>query len=292
MILQNNRLHVTIDKPGEKYKGSRFDWTGQVSQVLLDNAISFCGSETDNPDNSLSGSGLCNEFGILTPVGYSDCPEGGLFPKIGVGLLVKEDQRPYNFFKQYQLRPALHEVFQASDDQLTIESRITSERGYSCVLLKKFTLSDTTFSIRYSLENTGSQVIETEEYGHNFVCINNQPVNSDYQLTAFSFNLDNLKEAVNPDKCVKLLRHSISWETEPKGDFFFTDLNDQASPTQSWTIKNKAVGAAICETVDLPVKTFNLWGKHNVISPEMFVAINVAPHQKMSWTRMYEFITL
>lgn len=42
LYLENNRLKVSIQEPSEMYEGSRFDWTGFISQIVLDERVSFC----------------------------------------------------------------------------------------------------------------------------------------------------------------------------------------------------------------------------------------------------------
>lgn len=88
--LSNGILTVDIADIGE-YKGTRFDWTGFITQVTLEEGKhTFCVPESLKPDEGTGGKGLCNEFGISRAIGYDEAPIGGWFPKIGVGLLQKE----------------------------------------------------------------------------------------------------------------------------------------------------------------------------------------------------------
>lgn len=45
--ISRGRLDVEITEPGERYSGSRFDWTGFVAQITLDGKHTFCGSESE-----------------------------------------------------------------------------------------------------------------------------------------------------------------------------------------------------------------------------------------------------
>src|SRR5688572_25534831 len=85
--LISDRLRVDIATPGSStYAGSRFDWTGLITQVTLDGRHTFCGQEATDGTGT-GGIGLCNEFGIFEPVGYDDARVGDQFPKLGIGLL-------------------------------------------------------------------------------------------------------------------------------------------------------------------------------------------------------------
>src|SRR5512133_1768995 len=88
--LSTDRLMVRVAKPGFTYRRTRFDWTGFVTDVMLDGQHTFTSVESPNPMEGAGGIGLCNEFGIHEPIGYDEAPKGGYFPKLGVGLLKKE----------------------------------------------------------------------------------------------------------------------------------------------------------------------------------------------------------
>ena len=87
MILQNTRVHIEILEPGTAYTRTRFDWTGACRQITLDGRINYCSQEAVGDNKGTEGIGLCNEFGIHTPIGYDDTAVGDYFPKIGIGFL-------------------------------------------------------------------------------------------------------------------------------------------------------------------------------------------------------------
>ena len=95
LLLENNLLQLEIQEPGKGYCGSRFDWTGQITQIRYRRQHTFCTEETVDPAlvNKL-GRGLYNEFGIDQPLGYHDCSVGDKFPKIGIGLITRDTPGP------------------------------------------------------------------------------------------------------------------------------------------------------------------------------------------------------
>jgi len=78
--LENGRLNVEIARPGSVYNGSRFDWTAFITKIVLDNKYSFCAPESEIPGQGSGGFGLCNEFGINTPIGYDEAKPQEKFP--------------------------------------------------------------------------------------------------------------------------------------------------------------------------------------------------------------------
>ena len=53
--LKSDRLLVEIAKPGTVYAGSRFDWTGFITQVYLDGKHTFCAYEDVVPGRAVCG---------------------------------------------------------------------------------------------------------------------------------------------------------------------------------------------------------------------------------------------
>lgn len=289
LIIKNQWLEIQIDSPGEIYNQSRFDWTGQISQIILNGKHTFCTTETNDERLRKSrGIGMCNEFGISTPVGYDECPAGHNFLKIGVGLLLKESNEPYDFFKTYKVKPASFEVSQ-EEHSVTIVSKATDNRGYAFELCKKYEIVNSSLLITCSLKNSGSKQIKTEEYCHNFVAIDARPVDGSYRLT-FGKTLDRnvFTNYVNPEECTIIAPSGISWKSIPESDFFFSNLGEM----NTWKLENTASQVSINESLDFVPAYSNLWGKGHVISPEMFKEIDLAPGKTESWTRKYEFNNL
>ena len=127
MVLAGDRLCVEIAPPGsEYYNGSRFDWTGFVVQVTLDNTHTFCGPESRDGSGT-GGIGLCNEFGIFRPIGFDDARPGDQFPKLGVGLLTQPDGSPYRFYRDYAIEPFDIRVTSGCDTIERVPSRLIAK---------------------------------------------------------------------------------------------------------------------------------------------------------------------
>ncbi|HEX2395926.1 MAG TPA: hypothetical protein VHI78_11315 [Bacteroidales bacterium] len=293
VVLKNDLLCVTIDEPGKVYNGSRFDHTGNISQITLDGKWTFCTGEVTNGfDPRSNGRGLYNEFGISQPVGYNDCGIGQKFPKIGVGLLTRTSSKAYDFFAPYQAEPfKIH--FEYDNSRIKFIVLPQDCRGYSVKLVKTVTLSENSFKIGYELENTGTKRIVTNEYCHNFIAINNSLIDANYILTVpcKTTGTSDMNEAINPEKAVELNTNTLSFRLTPKSDFFFSPLANFQTMGE-WILSHEGFRIAIKESTDFIPELMNVWGTGHVVSPELFVKIDLMPGETRKWQRKYEFYHL
>ena len=170
-ILKNKNLEIHIDTPYENYNFSRFDWTGKIVEVKFRNIILSGVENTECQNENYFGKGFYNEFGIDTALGFDEADIGGWFHKIGVGLLKKDDNK-YLFDKNYEIEPAEFKII-SKPNSLTISCKSKIINGYSYLLRKEIDLHNSSFTIKYFLQNTGEKDIITNEYVHNFTAINN-----------------------------------------------------------------------------------------------------------------------
>jgi len=289
--LSNGILSVDIADVGA-YKGSRFDWTGFITQVtLVSGNHTFCVPESYVAGHGSGGSGLCNEFGISRAIGYDNAPVGGWFPKLGVGLLQKQNNHPYVFDGDYQVNP-----FKVSRESGRHEVAYTIQplecRGYSILQTKTVSLQEDKLTITYELRNKGSQSFQTEEYVHNFIGIDFKPVDGNYELRLPG----NIKiEEPESSYTAGLLQASegtMSWNREPDRPFYCKLSGYEGLNTEyNWELCYKPTGTGIRESGDFPVSKIMLWGEGHVISPEVFINIELAPGQIQRWSRTYQFFT-
>ena len=294
IILSNSRLKVEIDKPGSIYKGTRFDYTGFIRQITLDNIHTFCGNEsTDLCVSHKTGAGLSNEFGIDKPIGYENCPVGRKFMKIGVGLLTRDSFESYSFYKKYSLLPADIETNVLDSDAVLFSCNIGETRGFSTFLKKKISITENNLKIQYTLFNSGVEDIITNEYCHNFLAINNSPISSSYTLELpFLIDQKKFRELVNPQKVMQIGSNIISWNGIPESDFFISSLGSFKKNAFSWRLLQNDLKLSVSESLFPKASQLNLWGAGHTVSPEMFFEINLKPGENVSWERQFSFNTL
>lgn len=313
--IRNARLSVEIAAPGMIYRGTRFDWSGFITQVTLDDQHTFCMPESLEPGKGTGGIGLCNEFGNELAVGYDEAQPGEAFPKLGIGLLKRPDDKPYNFFRPHEIVALFPIQVEASEEQARFVVEPIECRGYAARLEKTIRLEENTLTIHYKLENTGSKPILTHEYCHNFLGIDQQPIGPDYRLT---FPQAVQREPL-PDQFLRLappwLRwlprpilkaliqryvggssqamalqgREITWKETPKG-FFFSRLQGYARRDEpQWTLTHAPSGVSVSEIDDFTPTRLVVWGEAHVVSAEVYTDITIAPGEVQRWTRRYIF---
>ncbi len=281
--IKSTRLAVSLSNPGVVYAGSRFDWTGFITQITLDEKHRFCVDESLIEGCGTGGRGLCNEFGIHEPIGYGEARVGEYFPKLGVGLLKKENDKPYDFFKPYAITPYEMDV-KSDESRVSFVVRPRPCRGYGVRLQKDIEVKNNGMEIRYTLENTGEKPIDTTEYVHNFVSIDGADIGPHNRLT-FSFDL---KGGDVPD-VFRVMGNSIEWKQIPDKEFYWRPQGFEGQSLCWWKLENMITGVGLRECCDFPVLKTAIWGKTHVVSPEVFIRLALSPGEAKTWTRSYEF---
>ena len=285
-ILKSNSLKVAIDLPLENYKGSRFDWSGKISSIRFKDLPLTTIEDTSSKDVNFLGKGLYNEFGITNPVGYNETPMGGWFHKIGVGLLKKE-HKDYLFHRNHLIKPARFDIAY-EDRKIKIICKSELINGYSYILKKEITVSENSFTINYSLHNTGEKKIITDEYVHNFMAINNALIGEDYTLKfPFQINPSLFDETVNSENKVEIGLDNVTFNKTPEKQFFFSNLTGGKELQAEWMLTNLKNGVGIKEIGNFKTNKINLWGWGHVISPELFFKISVDPKKTIEWSRKF-----
>lgn len=287
-ILKNKTVEIHIDAPLEGYQFSRFDWTGKITKVKFKNIVVSTVEDFNAKNEHLLGKGFYNEFGIDNALGFEETEIGGWFHKIGIGLLKKEDNT-YSFNKNYEIKPANFKVSSRSN-QITITCKSELINGYSYLLKKEIVLSNDSFTIHYSLENTGKKNIVTEEYVHNFIGMHQDAIGSNYHLK-FPFQLQPtlFGETVNPELKVNIGNNNITLNGSPKEQFFFSNLSGDKKVEAEWELIHTKKKVGIRETGNFQTNKINLWGWKHVISPELFYPIFIKPNDTKAWSRTYTF---
>jgi hypothetical protein len=288
IVIKNEQLTVEIGKPGQ-YSGSRFDGTGFIHQVTLAAGNhTFCTPESLIAGSGSGGIGLCNEFGIRMPVGYDDVAVGDYFPKVGAGLLQRTDLEPYDFFKEYPIQPYPIQSEHGADYVRYIADPIP-HNGYAFRFEKEVRIEGATLTIHYELHNVGEKPVVTNEYVHNFLSIDHHPVGPDYVL--------HFPEQLVPshDMTGSVLEFNgqhVSWSKKVDTMFQCNLPGYESDVPYYWELTHKKAGVGLRERGRSPASSVVLWYTSHVLSPEIFVDINVKPGECQRWSRSYDFFTM
>ncbi len=306
IVLRSDRLRVDIARPGRAYRGTRFDWTSFITQVTLDanesappgrggpfsRGHTFCVEESFVPGRGTGGIGLCNEFGIETPIGYDDAQPGETFPKLGIGLLVRPDGAPYNFFRPYEVAQLFPTQIKASESQVTFTVEPLDCRGYAARVVKTVSVEANTLSIAYTVENVGEKPIVTREYCHNFMGINGAPMGPNYVLRVpYEIDLEPMPEqAERMLEDLEIEESTLRVRKTPQHPFYCRLQGFSRTDAPQWELVHTPSGLTTREYDDFAPVRVAVWGESHVISAEVFVDIDIRPSEVQHWTRRYEFL--
>jgi hypothetical protein len=291
-LLINKHLEVVIGAPTEFYKGSRFDASGNVVQVTLNQKHTFCTNEKKEHHNGF-GFGLVNEFDIEQPYSYLKAKPGEWFHKIGVGELQKTDNEPYQFFKPYHKKELYYHVSQIGAEELVFQTESNNLKGVKYLYAKTITIFENQLWIKYQLKNIGTIAFETTEYCHNFLAINQRNLDASYALKLNSTICPNEFTAnVNTHQLLNMGKNEITWKATPENDFFIENLTGTQQTCTGWQLQNTDEKAAVSEVVDFECTQMNLWGTTHVVSPELFFKTNILPKHEAVWRRKFTFYDL
>jgi hypothetical protein len=260
---------------------------------------------------------LCNEFSNDKAIGYADAQPGESFPKLGVGLLKRPESPQYNFFAPHEIVQKFPIQIDTTDNRAVFTIPPLECRGYAARLTKTVSTHDNWLEIAYRMENVGSKTIDTNEYYHNFMGIDQHPVGPEYQLHfPFKIQLEDftaayrqflppllrkilpgfllgilLKRAAAPgNKYVKVEGADFNFLATPQSPFYFRPLGFSKTDSYQWELTHLPSGVKMREYDDFAPSRIAVWGTTHVVSAEIFVDIIVNPGEVKTWTRKYEFI--
>ncbi|VTR23361.1 Uncharacterised protein [Actinobacillus pleuropneumoniae] len=158
------------------------------------------------------------------------------------------------------------------------------------VYVKNISIEDTALTIDYELINEGSRRMDTEEYVHNFIGINEEAVGPEYKLKLPVPVRFTEVESDYTSALLSVQDNEVGWTARPHKPFYgrMRGFNGSDYP-YSWELTHSARRAGVREISDFSVAHMALWGTGHVISPEVFIRLSLAPGEKRSWSRKYQF---
>ncbi len=277
------------------YRATRFDWSGVIYSLRY-GSHEYFGQWVARPDPLLHESitGPAESFDNNTGgPGYAEAKPGGSFIRIGVGVVEKRDEASFNPFITYKVLDSGIWKVRKAKEWIEFSQTLTDKAGYAYVYTKRVSLSrgKPILIISHTLKNTGSKIIETTQFNHNFFMIDHLP--SGPGLTVkFPFEL-------------RVVRDFHGFLEARGGDLVFLKTFEGDQSAQSllegfgstaedyrFAIENLNAGAGARVSGDRPIVRLNFWARRETACPEPFVKISVPPGKTERWTLRYEFYTL
>lgn len=310
--IRNDRLTATIALPDAQdgyYRGTRFDWSGVLTSLqykgheyitpwsdINDPAVGDYEYRGDKIATGTSTTimGFPEEFASLperSAFGWETAKPGGTFVKIGVGILRKPDDKPYDHFRQYEMVQGNQWEVERNAASVTFKQTINDpDSGYGYVYTKKVALvaGKSELILQHTLRNTGSEPITGFVYEHNFMRWDNETPGPDYSMH-FAFDprpADPLGEAPlayhgRTVNFTRTLTGKDAIRSLPVG--FGGDSTDY-----DFRFEHSRLGIGLRVTADQPLYRAVIWGIRSVFAIEPFIRYDILPGQQFSWTYTYQ----
>ena len=293
--ISNDAIKLSLYLPDPEkgyYRGTRFDWSGVISQVEYKGHTYF-EEWKDSHDPTIHDDivGPVEEFRTDgSALGYKEAKPGETFVKIGIGLLEKPEEEHYSFAKTYKIIKTGPWTVNKDKDWIEFQQDFEDESGWGYQYIKRISLIEDKprFVISHSLKNTGSKTINTSQYNHNFFMIDKEPIGKNYVLK-FPFNVKIMRDLENSISALgKTLMFNRNLED---GESLFTELEgfSDSAVDHRIVIENQKTGAGVKISGDRPLSQFFFWTMKRTVCPEPYINIELEPGERAEWNTSYLF---
>jgi hypothetical protein len=277
------------------YRGTRFDWSGIISRLRFGPHEYFDRwYPHHDPKIHDAITGPVEEFLTgETSLGYDEAAAGGTFVRIGIGTVRKPEEKSYRRFDTYDIVDPGKRTVRQGPNWIEFTHELRSDQGYDYRYSKTLRLETgkPRLVIEHALENTGTKVIDTFQYNHNFFVIDHETVGPDISVH-FAFPPKPLAELKNG---TVIRDREITYEHDLHGDEgVFSELVGFSPNPKDYDVRieNHHSGAGVRIRGDQPLAKMMFWSIKTVASAEPYVHMRIEPGKESRWTITYDFYTL
>jgi hypothetical protein len=295
--ITNGKITATLflpDAANGHYQATRFDWAGIIPSLEYA-GHSFYGKWSDNEAPKVHDA-VMGPVDAYAPIGYKEAAAGGTFIRVGVGVLRKPQELEYSEYELYDIVDGGKWTVTPKKDRVEFTQELHDQTGYAFIYKKTVLLvkGKPQMVIEHSLKNTGTKIIETEVFDHNFPVIDKEPTGPNMR---FVFPVE-----INHGTGTR--GWGISWGTNGKeinvlhvlgkGEQF--SIPEIKGPNGAYTtydikMENTRTGAGIHVTGDRALEKMVFWACATTACAEPYVKISVEPGKEMKWNYNYEYYT-
>jgi hypothetical protein len=294
-FLSNGLIDAAVYLPDAQrgyYRAARFDWSGVVP-CLSYKGHTYFGVWFPHYDPLVADAitGPVEEFKSEDGgLGYDAAKPDGLFVKPGVGVLRKVNDAPYGFMFPYPIVDTGKWSVHAGRSEISFTQHLRSTLGYAYAYTKTLRLEkgQPVLVIRHRMKNTGTKIIDTDVYEHDFFVLDHAPTGPGMALH-FAF----APHATRPlGHGAEIEGNEIVFHEELKtGQTVQSPLTGfSGSPSDyDFTLENRNTGVGVEQWGDSPIAYFNLWSIRTTIAPEAYVHLYILPGKTQDWSIRYRF---
>jgi hypothetical protein len=293
--ISNKLVRAVIMLPDAEhgsYQGTRFDWSGIISSLQF-SGHSYIGPwrQPRSPKVNDSVSGPAEEY--VTSLGYDQVKPGGTFVRIGVGILRKTDDRPFQHFKTYDIVRPGHWSIRKGKNWIKFTQKLASDDGYAYVYQKTLRLEKgkPELVIEHSFKNTGQKTIETDVYSHDFFVIDHEVVGPDVSIQ-FSFLPKPTSELQHG---AEIRGQTLTFTRELQGrESVYTELGGPPKGAHDFSIRieNQKSGAGVQISGNWPLEKVVFWSIRTVACPEIYNHLDIQPGKTTHWKTKFDLYTM
>lgn len=310
----NAVMQLRFETPSDagSYRGTRFDWSGMVRSLRV-RGHEVYGPWFDRIDPNVhnneqrtrpngtgevvtgiasSGQGPSEEF--LTDdkaLGFDAAAPGGLFLKIGVGVLRRPDAEPYDRYRAYEIVDGGRWTTKVAKGSVTFRQVLANRAtGYGYVYTKTMQIvgDEPVLVIRHLLRNTGTKALDTSVYDHNFFATG-RPTDAAVKFVApWSIAAESI---TRPD-LVRVAGNAL----EILRPFAPTDMVavwlkgfDGTSRDYAFRVEDSHTGLGYSVRGDRPLDRLMLWSIWTNVSVESFIRLQAQPGKEERWSYTYTY---
>lgn len=288
--ISNKCIKVELYLPDIKkgyYRGTRFDWSGIIFSIEYNNH-QFSGPWFTKAD-PYHHDAICGPVNEFAPAGFDAAPIGGEFLKIGVGTLRRVSVDYQRFALHEIVHPGQWEMSQGSD-HMVFQQRLTSDVGsYRYTKTVRLLANEPVLLLEYTLENIGSQPIESHVFNHNFFVID-RTITGPQTVIEFPFAPEGRwRDAVCPAE-TQGNRMVFTRYLQPGESVYMAEvLGFNLHENYQFRIGNHTAKAGVEVTGSCPPFQLSFWASYLTVCPEAFIRLSVAPGASFSWYDHYAF---
>ncbi len=282
-ILSKGLLEIQLCAPGEYYLGTRFDRSGIFRRIELGDYV--FADEWFQTYNPLAHDAVCGPSEEFVTVDFEGIETGDSFVKVGVGLLKRPDDNPYDWFRLYDIEePGKWDIDDHTDH---IVYRHQLEGWY--IYVKEIKIeSERTLSISHTLKWQHPQTLKGHTYNHNFFTFNNTPVGSertiDFPFTPtgnWRMKYDNVALVKNGIRFIAPITKTPS--------VYMGNLHDSNNKLTDYQSVISEKERSITIQGSEPLSHYVFWSNPQVACVEPYMPLKLHQGESKHWKIIYTF---
>ncbi len=293
--ISNGKLIAKIYLPDARdgyYRGTRFDWSGQIGSLTTAQHEYF-GKWFDRYDPKLHDAiqGPVEEFNADEAgpgLGFDEAKVGGVFLRVGVGLVKKPDNKPYERFRTYEIVDPGHWQVKRAKDRISFVHTVKGA-GYAYEYTKTLRLADQEMVIEHILHNTGKKDMVLTQYNHQFFVMDGKPTGPETEVT-FPFPIK--AKRVPNEELAKVTGTKVVYQRElATGESAFGTLEGFGKTAADYDIRvgRQDTGAEARVRGDRPIEQIVFWSIRTTVCPEPYIRVDTRAGKRTKWNYRYTF---